>query len=272
MSSGIGERRTMPMSSPASTTLVLHPRYDDDSQLLWQEAVRRGWAIERLDGYFAPAETVTRLVESERVVIYGGAMWGEHVAAQLGVTLLSPPADWLVTLPEQFTRRWVKVSTVGEVREGAFGWPVFVKSLHGKSLASRVYVSADDLPDVGDDVQVIAQEPVEWAFEYRTFLSGAGFVTTMSRYASNGDLDVGACDPRSAEGEEIEDLVDGEETLFPRWAVVDAGHIKGRGMAVVEANPAWCSAVYGCDPAKVLDVVAGACIRQRSSERAIGVS
>jgi len=33
------------------------------------------------------------------------------------------------------------------------------------------------------------------------------------------------------------------------------GHIKDRGWAVVEANAAWGSGLYGCDPVKVLEVL-----------------
>jgi hypothetical protein len=43
--------------------------------------------------------------------------------------------------------------------------------------------------------------------------------------------------------------------------VVDIGRISGRGWAVVEANAAWGSGIYGCNPAMVLPVLAWATCR-----------
>ena len=41
--------------------------------------------------------------------------------------------------------------------------------------------------------------------------------------------------------------------------VVDVGLVEGRGWAVVEFNPAWCSGLLGADPAAVLGVLERAC-------------
>ena len=46
----------------------------------------------------------------------------------------------------------------------------------------------------------------------------------------------------------------------PPAFVVDVGLIDGRGWAVLEANPAWASGIYGCDPDSILKVVRRACI------------
>jgi hypothetical protein len=45
--------------------------------------------------------------------------------------------------------------------------------------------------------------------------------------------------------------------------VVDVGRVAGRGWAVVEANPAWGSGLYGCDAARVLPVLRGAVSQAR---------
>lgn len=39
---------------------------------------------------------------------------------------------------------------------------------------------------------------------------------------------------------------------MPAAIALDVGLIKGRGWAVVEANSAWGSGIYGCDPSKML--------------------
>ncbi|MFD7843425.1 hypothetical protein ACFV4K_10890 [Nocardia sp. NPDC059764] len=46
----------------------------------------------------------------------------------------------------------------------------------------------------------------------------------------------------------------------PLAVVVDIGLIEGRGWAVVEANSAYGAGVYGCDPRRVLDVLARGCV------------
>jgi hypothetical protein len=44
--------------------------------------------------------------------------------------------------------------------------------------------------------------------------------------------------------------------------VIDIGKIVGRGWAVVEANPAWGSGIYGNDPDEVLNVLAKSCMKR----------
>jgi len=47
---------------------------------------------------------------------------------------------------------------------------------------------------------------------------------------------------------------------IPPAFVMDVGIIADRGWAVIEANAAWGSGLYGCDPAEVLRVVRRACV------------
>jgi hypothetical protein len=49
---------------------------------------------------------------------------------------------------------------------------------------------------------------------------------------------------------------------FPPGIVIDIGKIVGRGWAVVEANPAWGSGIYGNDADKVLDVLSQSCMKK----------
>lgn len=47
---------------------------------------------------------------------------------------------------------------------------------------------------------------------------------------------------------------------LPPAVALDVGLIRDRGWAVVEANAAWGSGIYGCDPREVLKVVGRACV------------
>jgi hypothetical protein len=257
-------------------TLLLAPRYDDDSQLLWQEAVRReDWSVVRLGGYHARESFVYSESARDVAAIYGGHIFGREVARQLGIDLLSPPADWLTTLPADFLKREVHVCSLG----GAFPptpsgfanrwWPTFVKSLHWpQDFASRIYYSPDDLPALGDDVQVLASEPVHFTREFRAFCLDAN-ILTFSPYSRGpeGELDtvLSRADVLIAEechGWLVDALQEIGDTL-PRAVVIDVGMLAdGKGPAIVEANPAWCSGVYTCDPGKVLDVVEACVVRR----------
>lgn len=48
---------------------------------------------------------------------------------------------------------------------------------------------------------------------------------------------------------------------LPSAFVVDVGLIDGRGWAVVEFNPVWCSGILSADPDKILDVLILAAIQ-----------
>jgi ATP-grasp domain, R2K clade family 2 len=45
-----------------------------------------------------------------------------------------------------------------------------------------------------------------------------------------------------------------------RAVALDVGIIRGRGWAVVELNSAWGAGIYGCDPARVLEVLQAAAV------------
>jgi len=56
----------------------------------------------------------------------------------------------------------------------------------------------------------------------------------------------------------VESLLADPAVRLPAAVVVDVGHIAGRGWAVVEANAAWGSGIYGCDAVRILPVLARA--------------
>ena len=61
----------------------------------------------------------------------------------------------------------------------------------------------------------------------------------------------------------VDRLLTGPEVDVPVALVFDAGVIRGRGPAVVEANEASGAGIYGCDPRDVLEVLKAATSRAR---------
>ncbi|MGW2661374.1 ATP-grasp domain-containing protein [Nocardia tengchongensis] len=243
------------------STLILSPRYSEDSRVMRAAAISAGWNVLRLSGWRVPEDDVI-----DTVAFYGEPLFVEAVAAQVGVVLLDAPEDWLPRLPYSLRRREICVSTLGEARNSAD--PVFVKPADGrKGFAGAVYRAGSGLPSpqaCPDDTPVLVAEPVRWEVEVRCFVRD-GAVSTMSPYLRHGELaraEDGGWPMTSAEVDAVHACA---ESLFaevptPPAVVVDIGLIEGRGWAVVEANSAYGAGVYGCDPHRVLDVLARGCV------------
>jgi hypothetical protein len=99
---------------------------------------------------------------------------------------------------------------------------------------------------------------VTFAVEYRLFLLD-GEVRTGSRYLVDGELDVAPLDddPRQADVLAFAERLASQH--LPSAVVVDVGLLaeraEGSQWAVVEANAAWASGHYACDPDAALDVI-----------------
>jgi hypothetical protein len=108
---------------------------------------------------------------------------------------------------------------------------------------------------------VLLAEPVRWEVEYRCFVLERT-LTTISVYLRDGKLAQTTSGTWEAEPAEIEQaqafcqtLLADATVMLPPACVMDVGRIAGRGWAVIEANPAFASGIYGCDPTAVLSVV-----------------
>jgi len=248
-------------------TLLLHPRYDDDTQLLWQEAVNRGW--ETVRSYYSGVDMARWRAREGELAIYGGHMWALEVARQTGVKLASPAPAWLSTLPRELLGRQIVLCRLADVVSGnhplSLRFPIFVKSLSWpQEFASRVYHSVGDLPAGDPNLPVLASEVVRFEREFRFFcLDGAPVAWSPYARGAEGVLDTQLTRAeKPVMGMCLEWLADRLSGLdLPNSTVVDVGVLEPsagvRRPVIVEANPAWCAGMYRCDPAKVLDVVRG---------------
>lgn len=240
-------------------TLILTPRYTDDSQALWRAANRLGWRVERLINWRLPDEL--KLVPEP--ILYVEALMTEMIAEQLGLRLLDAPHDWLPNLPEEYRKRWVYLSTLGEVR--SMEKAAFIKPPNDKSFPARIY-KGEELPsDYPDEMPVLIAEIVEWEKEFRCFILNRS-LKTFSVYLRNGELQrendfVHTEEEESEVREFIETLLSDERIEILQGTVIDVGVIQGRGWAVVEQNAAWGAGLYGCDPMEVLEVLRYAVVR-----------
>ncbi|MBD0843669.1 ATP-grasp domain-containing protein [Streptomyces sp. TRM68416] len=234
-------------------TLFLSPRVTATGHALADTARRRSLHVETLRDWRVPDSRRGRAGAS----LYAGPLFADAVAGELGLGLLEAPQDWLARLPRELTGREVEFTTLAAARQ--LRRPAFVKPPNDKSFPARVYPDGSRLPGpdaVDDDTAVLVSDIVAFAAEFRLFLLD-GEVRTGSRYATGGDLDVAPLeqDPRRAEVLDFAARLAG--TGLPSAVVVDVGLLAGAdsGWAVIEANAAWGSGHYACDPDAALDVV-----------------
>ena len=145
-------------------TLILTPRYTADAQALWRAATSAGWRVERLTGW----RVSTHLAQVPDPVLYVEALFGPTLAQQLGLTLLDPPADWLVRLPWEYRQREIALTTLGKARLNPKR--LFVKPPNDKSFAAQVYAGAELPTEYPDDMAVLVSEVVRWETEFRCFI------------------------------------------------------------------------------------------------------
>ena len=239
-------------------TLVLTPRYTDDTQALWKAASALGWTIERLTAWRVPPH-LQALAEP---VLYAEALFGPMLAEQLGIDLLDPEEDWLVGLPEHYRCRHVRLTTLADAR--TLEWPAFVKPPNDKSFPAAVYAGHELPQGYAEDMPVLVSGVVHFRTEFRCFVLERA-VRAWSVYARDGELQRAAGFASSAaEAAGVEafmaELLADPRVPLPRATVVDIGQLDDGRWACVEQNAAWGAGIYGCDPAAVLEVIRAAAV------------
>lgn len=230
--------------------LALAPQRTSTAVLLAEAALARRITVREID--------VADAGRGGRAAYYGGPIFGARVASALGVGLLTPPDDFLQSLPAELTGRRIVSMSASEARH--LMRPFFAKPPSDKSFDAGVFADGSRLPALPPDTLVQVSDVVTFTEEHRLFLLD-GRVHAASRYARFGRLDPGpATAPALAFGAEVAQAAVG---LLPSAVVVDVGLLSDpdsgtEQWAVVEANMAWFAHCYAADPAAVLDVIAAA--------------
>ena len=239
-------------------TLILSPRYSDDSIKLRRAAIALDWDVMRLASWRCPED-----FQPDEPVLFAEPLFNQAVAEQLGLTVLEPPEDFLVRLPGEYVGRRVTLTTAAEARR--LPGPAFLKPPNRKTFPARVYAGGSELPEMPDDDPILTSEPVEWVAEIRFFVRDRR-VHAWSPYWLNGALarddDEWVIEPDLATATRglVDRLLADLRIELPAALVIDAGVIRGVGPAVVEANEASGAGIYGCDPRDVLEVLRAATV------------
>lgn len=243
--------------------LILPPRYTPDSIALGKAATRANWKVHRLHSWSVPPE-----LRNTDAVVYAEPLFISAVAEPLGLEVLEPSATWLPELPRHYRNREISLVTLGQAR--LLEKPAFIKPISDKCFMAKVYQSGAELPppptDLGDEEPTYLSEPVVWGIEFRAFVLDRQ-VVTISPYLRDGELVEQPDGSWAASEDEIRSAEDfcrvvlaDPQVPCPAAVVLDVGIIRGRGWSVIEANAAWGSGLYGCDPDGVLQTIRRACI------------
>jgi hypothetical protein len=237
-------------------TLVLSPRYSEDSILIRKAAFAVGWNVERLSNWRAP-----EWLREADPVLYGEPLFAAVVSKVLDVALIEPPFHWLTTLPVEWLRRRVQFMTLAEARCAG---RAFFKPADDKCFAAGVYEAGAKIPTsdyLPDTTPVLASEPVHWSVEYRCFILERQLIA-ICPYLRDGELcraEDGSWPAPDAERAEatsfISTVLADSRVHIPPAVVIDVGIISEVGWAVIEANAVWASGMYGCNPTQVLPVL-----------------
>jgi hypothetical protein len=226
-------------------TLVLSPRFHGDSQDMWRAAVARGWGVHRAIRFQPPADP-------GECFVYGEIMFADMMAARLELALLDPPDDFLTQLPKEWTGRGITFCTAATLP--SFNARTFVKPANDKVFQYGVFERSADVPLRYVDLEcpILVSEVVEFDQEVRLYVLD-GEIRTLWFYRLVGEKTEEQVHAEAREfGQAVLERYAG---LLPSAVVLDVGHIEEQGWAVVEANQAYASGIYGeADVNAVLDV------------------
>ncbi len=226
-------------------TVLLSQRFSTDSNEVWKAAVRLGWNVHRAIRHLPPDPL------PERVFAYGDVSFCDIMADRAGLGLLDPPDSWLARLPPDLLKRDVAFCDASRLH--LWGKRSFFKPANDKVFSAGVYERGQDVPTkyVDPGCPCYVSEVVAFDVEYRCHvLDGAILRAEFYRMVGADDEEM-----RPEAIEFAERVLASHAHELPSAVVLDVGRIEGRGWAVVEANQAHASGIYGDGKvAPVLDV------------------
>ncbi|HTU18440.1 MAG TPA: ATP-grasp domain-containing protein [Gemmataceae bacterium] len=239
------------------TTLLLSTRTMPGTSALADAARNAGWSVHAWDKN--PPDPPLN-----RVVYYGRTDVVRQATARYRLALLEPPLDLLARLPASLRLRDVEFARFRDLSR--LKRPTFIKPADplDRCFDAGIYSDARDIRaprGIDPDTPILVAEPVDFLAEFRCFVR-EGSVVATSPYLSFGRPVWRAYGQGGEKAAPSMDaivvcwrLLEAKSPTLPPAFVVDVGLVEGRGWAVVEFNPAWCSGLLGADPAAVLAVL-----------------
>jgi hypothetical protein len=221
--------------------LLLPEKADTERDSVAHAWIAAGGKAEKLGRFWEPPAYDPQLVR-----LYGNDAFCLVLGQKLGLTLISPPDDLLLSMPEGVVKRKLQVFTLATAAEVPF--PYFVKPLVPKQFKAAVYENLDSLKaecqGLEPDTLLMASEIVQFDAEVRAFVLD-GEVLDAAIYEGSANLQ----DALAFAG------IAARDANLPETCVLDVGYIPNRGWAVIEANAAWGAGLNGCIAGKVIGAI-----------------
>lgn len=238
--------------------IALSPMYTEDSNNLKKASFNSPYELNRFNAKWSVPEEF----RTDVIAVYGEDIYSEIVAEQCNLTLTKPNDNWLAGISEEFIKRKI---TYGQLKDFLQEEDIFIKCSDFKSFKAGVYHKLTDIKgfDTVDlNSTVFTSEVVEWELEVRCFVLN-NEIKTYSSYWRNNSFDTHSLSETEESDmfEFFKGFIQKYSSTLPNAIVLDFGIIKGKGWALIEANPAWCSGLYACDAEKALEVVVNSCIK-----------
>ncbi|MEJ5104769.1 ATP-grasp domain-containing protein [Chryseobacterium sp. MYb328] len=238
--------------------IALSPMYTEDSNNLKKASLNSPYELSRFNAKW----NVPEEFRTDVIAVYGEDIYSEIVAEQCNLILTKPKDNWLSEISEEFTHRKITYGQLGDFLQER---DIFIKCSDFKSFKAGVYHNLTDIKgfDTVDlNSNVFTSEIVEWELEVRCFVFN-NEIKTYSSYWRNNSFDTNPLSETEEHDmfEFFNRFIQKYSSTLPNAIVLDFGIIKGKGWALIEANPAWCSGLYACDAEKALEVVVNSCIK-----------
>lgn len=193
-------------------------------------------------------------------LLYGGVLWSETLAVQLGMTLHETPLDWLATAPWSITGREIVLTTAENVWEMEQEYPgdehrYFYKPLDGKTPEPRVYRRGELPRSLDPATPLLRQGVLDISMEVRTFALN-GDMRACSTYALHRRPYVSPV-PISLDESSLRGLVKAVHEVggSAPATVMDFALLQSGRWVLLEQNAPWCSALYACNPEAAFEVI-----------------
>ncbi len=238
--------------------VALSPMYTEDSNTLKKASLNSPYELNRFNGKW----NVPEEFRDDVISVYGEDLYAEIVAEQCHLTLTKPDDNWLSKIPEEFTKRKIYY---GQLKDFVHEENIFIKCSDFKSFKAGVFDKVTNIKgfDTLDlESTVFTSEVVEWELEVRCFVLN-NKIKTYSSYWRNNTFNTNLLSETEEKDmfEFFTDFIKQYSETLPKAIVLDFGIIIGKGWALIEANPAWCSGLYACDAEKALEVIVESCIK-----------
>jgi hypothetical protein len=235
--------------------LLLHNRYTPDDGDIWRAAIQAGWKTQRTD--FLRVEQHIAESGCDHVRYYGNTLHAEQIKNRVPFEFVPLCEDyhWL-TQAEMFTQRKIEIVRFGALKQ-PFDNDIFVKPLNHKWFEGKVYKAGESISGAcGEEDYVYVSQIVDMVDEIRCFVLD-GKVVTASFYRINKIFDPQPVSEALMEGLSYETKAICETFKLPRGVVLDFAPVTGwrNKFRLIEANEAYASGLYLCDPAKCFEVI-----------------